>query len=74
MTARTIATTRKEGRAINEMTARNIEKVTRYRQQGEQQLEKMVQRLSKIRIGDRDDAVTIRKPRDPKEDKEDAEK
>lgn len=70
MTARTIATTRKEGRGINEMTARNIEKVTKYRRNGEEELEKMVESLGKVKIGDRDDAVTMPKWRDPKPKKD----
>ena len=73
MTARTIATSRKVGRPINEMTERNIEKVTRYRPQGEQQLEKMVKRMSQVVIQERNDAITYpwMKPRDPRERDED---
>lgn len=68
MTARTIATWRMAGRPINEMTERNIEKVTRYRQKGEQELEEMVKRMSHIEIKERNDAVTQpwMKPRDPR--------
>ena len=68
MTARTIATWRMAGRPINEMPERNIEKVTRYRQKGEQELEEMVKRMSHIEIKERNDAVTQpwMKPRDPR--------
>jgi large subunit ribosomal protein L17 len=60
MTARTIAASRGEGRDISEMTARNIEKVTRYRLNGEDELETMVKRLGKLRVDgtDRDNAVS----------------
>lgn len=73
MTARTIATTKKEGRPISDMTARNIEKVTKYRQNGEQELRQMVKEMSKLGIRDRDDSVTIRRPRDLKISKEEDE-
>lgn len=73
MTARTIATTKKAGRPLSEMTERNIEKVTRYRQNGEQELNQMVKIMSKVGIKDRDDAVTIRRPRDPKISKDEDE-
>jgi len=61
MTARTIAACRGEGRDINEMTARNIEKVTRYRQNGEDELETMVEKLSELEVGVRDNAVSSEK-------------
>lgn len=41
MTARTLAHQRVEGREVNDVTARNIMKVTRYRERGETELEKM---------------------------------
>jgi large subunit ribosomal protein L17 len=71
MTARTVATLRKQGRPINEMTERNIEKVTRYRPQGPSALEMMVKRMANFEIKERNDAVTIPKPRDPKSSQED---
>jgi len=37
------------------MTARNIEKVTRFRPDGKAQLEKMVGKLNNLKIGARDD-------------------
>ncbi|KAF1350834.1 ribosomal protein L17, partial [Delphinella strobiligena] len=45
MTARTIAKLRKDGKDINDMTAGNIAKVTRFRKGGEDDLEKMVARF-----------------------------
>lgn len=73
MTARTVAKLRKEGRPINEMTERNIEKVTRYRPKGEQELEKMVKRMKEVQIQGRDDAAAHpwMKPRDPRVSGED---
>jgi hypothetical protein len=69
MTARTIATTRKVGRPLSEMTERNIEKVTRYRKNGERELQDMVKMMNGVAIGGRDDAVTIPRPRDPRPSK-----
>jgi large subunit ribosomal protein L17 len=71
MTARTVATLRKQGRPINEMTERNIEKVTRYREKGQRDLERMVKRMEEVEIEERNDAITIPKPRDPRPSKED---
>lgn len=48
MTARTIASVRAKGQAINDMTAANIVKVTRYRKQGDDDLEEMVGRFEKL--------------------------
>lgn len=55
MTARTIARCRGEGKDINEMTQRNIDKVTRFRPNGNSQLESMVNKLNTLEIGTRDD-------------------
>lgn len=55
MTARTIARCRGEGKDINEMTQRNIDKVTRFRPSGGSQLESMVNKLNNLEIGARDD-------------------
>lgn len=49
MTARTIAKLRAEGKAINDMTAGNIAKVTRFREGGEEKLEEMVGRFERLR-------------------------
>lgn len=48
MTARTIANLRKQGKDVNDMTAGNILKVTRFRKDGEEHLEKMVDRFEKL--------------------------
>jgi large subunit ribosomal protein L17 len=58
MTARTIAREREEGRHVGEMTARNIDKVTRYRKDGENELESMVEQLAKLEVGDRNNAAS----------------
>lgn len=57
MTARTIARQRGEGEEMNEMTLRNFEKVTKYRLDGEAELEKMVEKLHSLEVGERDNAV-----------------
>jgi len=57
MTARTIAKDRAEGQESTEMTERNMEKVTRYRPNGEKDLEQMVAKLSDLEVGDRNNAV-----------------
>jgi large subunit ribosomal protein L17 len=57
MTARTIASSRAEGRDISEMTARNVEKVTRYKPNGENELEQMVKKMSKLEFGERNMAA-----------------
>jgi large subunit ribosomal protein L17 len=61
MTARTIAQERDEGRASNEMTARNIDKVTRFRQDGPVELEAMVKKIRDLKFGERDNAVSEEK-------------
>lgn len=53
MTARTIARERSEGRDVNKMTARNIDKVTRFRKDGEEQLEDLVERMSSLEMPNR---------------------
>ncbi|KUJ15619.1 ribosomal protein L17 [Mollisia scopiformis] len=58
MTARTIAKDRAEGQESTEMTDRNVEKVTRYRPDGEKDLESMVAKLSNLKVGDRSNAST----------------
>lgn len=58
MTARTIARDRLQGQESNEMTERNIEKVTRYRPNGEKDLENMVNKISDLKVGDRNNSVT----------------
>lgn len=58
MTARTIARERGEGKSTSEMTQRNMEKVTKYRPNGEKQLEEMVEKLNDLEVGPRDNANT----------------
>lgn len=54
MTAKTIASIRAKGNNINDMTAANIQKVTRYRSDGENELEEMVQKFETLAAeGDR---------------------
>lgn len=53
MTARTLATIQKEGREVNDLTAKNIEKVTKFREGGEDALEDMVQKIKGLEFGDR---------------------
>ena len=56
MTARTVARMRGEGQDLNEMTQKNVEKVTRYRPDGEKALEEMVEKLNGLEVGARDDS------------------
>lgn len=53
MTARTLAKIQAEEREVNDLTARNIDKVTRYRKDGEEALEQMVQKIRHLEVGDR---------------------
>lgn len=53
MTARTIARERSEGRDVNKMTARNIDKVTRFRKDGEEELEGLVRKMGTLDVGER---------------------
>jgi ribosomal protein L17 len=53
MTARTLARVEEEGKEVNDMTAKNILKVTRYREKGEQELRKMVNELRDLEIEDK---------------------
>ena len=48
MTAKTIAHLRQEEKPINEITAANIAKVTRYRGNGEQELEELVEKFERL--------------------------
>ncbi len=48
MTARTLAHQRTEGREVNDITAKNIMKVTRYREGGEKALEKLASRFERL--------------------------
>ena len=48
ITARTIARLREKGQEVNDATADHIRKVTRYRPNGENALEEMVQKFEKL--------------------------
>lgn len=48
MTARTVSRLRREGKPINDMTAGNIAKVTRFRPDGDKDLEDMVAKFDKL--------------------------
>lgn len=62
MTARTIAKARADGKGINDMTAGNIAKVTRFRKDGETDLESMVGRFEKLAAeGDRGDEKVVKR-------------
>jgi large subunit ribosomal protein L17 len=50
LTARTLAKLEKEGKEVNDMTAKNIQKVTRYRDNGEAALREMVAKMSKLEV------------------------
>lgn len=45
MTAKTVARMAKEGKELNDITVRNIKKVTKFRKDGESELQKMVDTL-----------------------------
>lgn len=53
MTARTLAKVERENKEVNEMTQKNIEKVTRFRENGDVELRKMVEEISKLEVKDR---------------------
>ncbi|RDL37877.1 Prokaryotic ribosomal protein L17 [Venustampulla echinocandica] len=58
MTARTIVRERGQGRPVGEITAKNIDKVTRFRPGGEAELEDMVEQMSDLEVGDRNNAAS----------------
>jgi len=53
MTARTLAKIEAEDKEVNEITQKNIEKVTRYREGGEVSLREMVEKIKGLEVGDR---------------------
>lgn len=61
MTARTIARERGEGKELNEMTARNFDKVTRFRPGGAKELEEMVETMADLEVTERDNAGSTEK-------------
>jgi len=56
MTARTLAKLEEQDREINDMTAKNIAKVTRYREGGEDSLREMVGKIRGLEMTDRKEA------------------
>ncbi len=62
LTAKTIANLRHKGHEINDMTAANIQKVTRYRPDAEVELERMVEEFERVRVnGDEGDGEVVKK-------------
>jgi large subunit ribosomal protein L17 len=57
MTARTISKCEKDGKELNEMTQRNIEKVTQFRKDGKQALDQMVKRMKTLPAHDRTETI-----------------
>ncbi len=53
MTARTLANLQDQKKEINDLTAKNIAKVTRYREGGEDSLREMVEKIKSLELGDR---------------------
>ncbi|KAG4417450.1 hypothetical protein IFR04_009403 [Cadophora malorum] len=58
MTARTLARQRAEGLEQNEMTSRNVQKVTRYRPEGAKDLETMVEKMGTLEVKERNDSAS----------------
>lgn len=63
MTARTLARQRAEGLQSNDITAKNVAKVTRYRPDGQQALERTVQRFEQMNKGGEGEATEEPKKR-----------
>lgn len=62
MTARTLVKERGEGREEpREMTARNVEKVTRFRRGGKQALESLVEKFGDLKVKERDNSSNVEK-------------
>jgi len=57
MTARTVARLEKEGKELNEMTQRNVEKVTQFREGGQDALRDMVERVKGLTVMGRDEPI-----------------
>ncbi len=52
MTARTLARIEEEGKVVNDITAKNVMKVTRYRKEGDQDLRKIVDELRDLKVSE----------------------
>jgi len=48
MTARTLANVRRKNQTINDITQTNIDKVTRYRRNGEKELEELAEKMEEL--------------------------
>ena len=55
MTARTLMKLREEDKSLNEITSLNVHKVTRFRKGGEEELEKEVRRLERLKLREQKD-------------------
>lgn len=63
MTARTIAKVRANGQEINDMTAANIQKVTRFRPNAEKELEEMVAKFERLQAAGDEGMEEVKKKR-----------
>ncbi|KAK0336322.1 54S ribosomal protein L8, mitochondrial [Friedmanniomyces endolithicus] len=63
LTAKTIATVRQNGHKINDMTAANIAKVTNFRKDADQELEKMVQKFERMAAEGYEKDMEVKKKR-----------
>ena len=61
MTARTLAKVQEDDKEINEMTAKNIMKVTRFRKDGEAELDKMVSKIKALKFEPWDETARRRR-------------
>lgn len=61
MTARTIAKEQAEGKEPTEFTAKNIQKVTRFRKGGQGALKRAVNYLRDLKVGERNNAASKEK-------------
>lgn len=55
MTARTLARIEEEGKNVNDITAKNVLKVTRYRKEGEEELRRVVDELRDLKVTEKRD-------------------
>ena len=53
MTARTLARIEEEGKAVNDVTAKNVMKVTRFRKEGEEELRRVVDELRDLKVSEK---------------------
>lgn len=56
LTARSIARARAEGKKLNEVTTIFKDKVTKFRPNGEKELEEMIEKFKELQPGERDNA------------------